>query len=85
MLAVLLHLQLKKLTTREWAQKALGNVTPGFFSLGYYQIHHHVHRADFVWVHLFQHLLHLLKCWPHCDVVRPALLNELIVKRAKSC
>lgn len=45
--------------------------------LACYQIHHHVHRADFVGVHLFKHLLHLLKCRPHGDVMRPALPDEL--------
>lgn len=42
-----------------------------------YQVHHHVHRADFVWVHLVQHLLHVLKRRPHSDVVGPAPLNKL--------
>ena len=48
-----------------------------YISVCYYQVHHHVHGADFVWVHLVEHLLHLLKCWPHGDVMRPALLNKL--------
>lgn len=47
-------------------------------SVGSYQVHHHVHWADFVWVHLVKRLLHLLKCGPHGDIVRPALLNELL-------
>lgn len=47
-------------------------------SEAYYQIHHHVHRADFVWVHFVDHLLHLLKRGPHGDVMRPTLLNELL-------
>lgn len=46
--------------------------------MGYYQVHHHVHRADFVWIHFVKDLLHLLKRGPHGDIIRPALLNELL-------
>lgn len=54
-----------------------------FFILFYYnaescyQVHHHVHWADFVRVHFVEHLLHLLKRGPHGDVMTPTLLNEL--------
>ncbi len=43
-----------------------------------YQVHHHVHWADFVWVHFVEHLLHLLKRRPHGSVMTPTLLNELL-------
>lgn len=42
-----------------------------------YQVHHHVYRADFVGVHFVQKLLHLLKGWPHGNIVGPAPLDEL--------
>lgn len=50
-------------------------------SVGYYQVHHHVHGADFVWVHFVKHLLHLLKRGPQGDVMRPTLLNELCSRK----
>lgn len=43
----------------------------------YYQVHHHVHRADFVWIHFIKHLLHLFKCGPRGNIMSPTLLNEL--------
>ena len=52
-------------------------MTIKWLKAGHYQIHHHVDGADFVWVHLVQHLLHLLKCGPQGEVIRPALLDEL--------
>lgn len=45
--------------------------------VGYYQVHHHVHRADFVWVHFVKILLHLLKRGPRGDIMIPALLDKL--------
>lgn len=77
MFAVLLHLQLKKLLVYlEYLE--CYSILFYHISVSYYQVHHHVHGADFVWVHFVEHLLHLLKRGPHGDIMRPTLLNELL-------
>lgn len=67
-------------TTYIWKYDSI--ISPHYYYC-YYQVHHHVHRADFVWIHFIKHLLHLFERGPRGDIMSPTLFNELLQRRHK--